>query len=114
IGQPAPSVKTPTAAEAGGNLKKISTDPKPDPHFYEISEDAALASHKPFVLVFATPAFCQSATCGPALDHVKSLFPSYPNVTFIHVEPYEMTFEDGRLQPTNGQLTSNRSTTSWG
>ena len=114
IGQPAPSVKTPTAADVGGDLKEISTDPNPDPHFYEISEDAALAAHKPFVLVFATPAFCTSAECGPALDHVKSLFPLYPGVTFIHVEPYEMTFTNGRLQPTGGQLTSNAVTNAWG
>ncbi|HEY2915980.1 MAG TPA: hypothetical protein VGI98_02080 [Candidatus Limnocylindrales bacterium] len=114
IGQPAPSVKTPTAADVGGDLKQISTDPTPDPHFYATSEDAALAAHKPFVLVFATPAFCQSATCGPALDHVKSLFPLYPDVTFIHVEPYQMTFTDGRLQPTGGQLTSNAITNAWG
>jgi hypothetical protein len=114
IGQPAPSIKTPTAASVGGDLKKISTDPNPDPHFYETSEDAALAAHKPFVLVFATPAFCQSATCGPALDHVKTLFALYPDVTFIHVEPYEMTFTDGRLQPTGGQLTANAITNAWG
>lgn len=114
IGQPAPSVKTPTAADVGGDLKEISTDPNPDPHFYQVSEDAALAAHKPFVLVFATPAFCQSATCGPALDHVKSLFPLYPGVAFIHVEPYQMTFADGRLQPTGGQLTSNAITNAWG
>jgi hypothetical protein len=114
IGQPAPSIKTPTAADVGDDLKQISTDPKPDAHFYAVSEDAALAAHKPFVLVFATPAFCQSQTCGPALDHVKTLFPLYPGVTFIHVEPYEMTFTNGRLQPTGGQLTSNAITNAWG
>jgi hypothetical protein len=114
IGQPAPSVKTPTAADVGGDLQQISTDPHPDPHFYQVSEDAALAAHRPFVLVFATPAFCTSAECGPALDHVKSLFPLYPNVAFIHVEPYQMTFANGRLQPTGGQLTSNAITDAWG
>jgi hypothetical protein len=114
IGQPAPSTKTPTAADAGGDLKRISTDTKPDARFYQTSVDAALASHKPFVLVFATPAFCQSATCGPALDHVKALATAYPDLTFIHVEPYEMTFTDGRLQPTNGALTANAVTNAWG
>jgi hypothetical protein len=114
IGQPAPSIKTPTAADVGGDLKQISTDPTPDARFYQVSEDAALAAHKPFVLVFATPAFCQSAICGPALDHVKRLFPSYPDMTFIHVEPYEMTFSDGRLQPTGGALTANAITNAWG
>jgi hypothetical protein len=114
IGQPAPSIKTPTAADVGGDLKKISTDATPDPRFYQTSEAAAIAAHRPFVLVFATPAFCQTAICGPALDHVKRLFPSYPDMTFIHVEPYEMTFTDGRLQPTGGVLTANAITDAWG
>jgi hypothetical protein len=114
LGEPAPSVKTPTATDVGGDLKKISTDPKPDPRFYAISEDAALAAHKPFVLVFATPAFCQTAMCGPALDHVKALVALYPDVAFIHVEPYEMTFTNGRLQPTGGNLAPNAITTAWG
>jgi hypothetical protein len=117
IGQPAPSVKTPIATDVGGDLAKISTDTKPDPRFYTTSEDAALAAHEPFVLVFATPAFCQSATCGPALDHVKSLATDYPNLTFIHVEPYKMAFTDGSLQPVldnNGHLQTNAVTDTWG
>ena len=38
--------------------RKISTDQDPDPAFYETSVADALAAHKPFVLVFATPKFC--------------------------------------------------------
>ena len=60
----------------------------------------ALAAHKPFVLVFATPAFCKSATCGPTLDVVKSVAANFKGrLTFIHVEPYELTMTDGHLQP---------------
>ena len=114
IGQRAPSTKTPTAADVKGNLKAVSTDPSPDPRFYQLSEDQALIQHKPFVLIFATPAFCQSRECGPALDHVKTLASQFPTMTFINVEPYQMTFTDGRLQPVNGQLTSNDVTNAWG
>jgi hypothetical protein len=41
------------------------------------------------VIVFATPAFCTSNTCGPLLDQVKALRPQYPDVDFVHVEIYD-------------------------
>ncbi len=55
IGQKAPASKTPTAADVGGDLTKISTDKAPDPAFYQTSVADALAAHKPIMLVFATP-----------------------------------------------------------
>jgi hypothetical protein len=110
IGDAVPSVKTATAADAGGDLKKIATDPNPNPRFYQVSEDQALAQHKPFVLVFATPAFCTSRICGPTLDKVKAMAADYPNMIFINVEPYRMEYTAGRLQPaldSQGQLQTN-------
>ena len=106
-GQKAPSVKTPTLADVGGDVAKLSSDTDPDPAFYQVSEDAALAAGKPFVLIFATPKFCTSRACGPLLDLVKSLASQYPSVTFINVEPYKLTYADGQLQPVldaQGQL----------
>ena len=113
----APSTKTPTGADVGGKLAEVSTDPSPDPRFYQLSEDQALAQHKPFMLLFATPAFCQSALCGPTLDRVKAVAKDYPNLTFIHVEPYVMKVVDGKLQPVldaNNQLQANDVTNAWG
>ncbi len=107
VGQPAPSVRTPTLADVGGDVAKIASDSKPNPAFYKVSEDAALANHQPFVLAFMTPAFCTSALCGPQLDKVKAAAANYPSVTFINVEPYKLQYTDGRLQPVldaNGQL----------
>ena len=98
-GQPAPSVDTPTLADVGGDVTKISTDPSPDPAFYQTSVADALAAHKPFVLVFATPKFCQTKTCGPTLDKVKAVAAKHPDVTFINVEPYLLEDVDGQLQP---------------
>ncbi|HEY3523724.1 MAG TPA: hypothetical protein VGK63_08465 [Candidatus Limnocylindrales bacterium] len=116
VGDKAPSTKTPTSADVGGKLSEVSTDSNPDPRFYQLSEDQALAQHKPFVLLFATPAFCQSALCGPTLDRVKAVAKDYPNLTFIHVEPYVMKVVDGKLQPVldaNNQLQSNDITNAW-
>ena len=106
-GDKAPSVDTPTLASVGGDASKISTDTKPDTAFYETSVAAALAAHQPFVLVFATPKFCQTQTCGPTLDKVKPIAAAHPDVTFINVEPYQLKDDQGQLQPVldaNGQL----------
>ena len=107
IGEKAPSVKTPTLADVGGDVSKVSSDSQPDPAFYNVSEDAALAAHKPIALVFATPKFCTSQLCGPQLDTVKAIAKDYPSVTFINVEPYKLELKDGQLQPvlTSGNLT---------
>ncbi len=100
IGQPAPASVTPTAADVGGDLAQISTDTNPDPKFYELSVADAIAEGRPFILVFATPAFCQSAQCGPTLDHIKQVAATAPDdIAFINVEPYKMEFKEGRLQP---------------
>jgi len=117
VGAMAPSTPTPTSATAGGVLASITTDPSPDPRFYQISEDQALAQHKPFVLVFATPAFCTSRVCGPTLDAVKAVAKGEPAMTFIQVEPYIMHFANGALQPvlgTGNTLQPNAATTAWG
>jgi hypothetical protein len=99
VGDMAPSVPTPTLADVGGEVTRISTDTDPDPSFYETSLDEALAAGEPFVLAFATPAFCTSRTCGPMLDVVKAVRPDFPDVTFINVEPYELREVGGGLQP---------------
>ena len=98
-GDAAPSVDTPTLTDVGGDLAKISTDAKPERRFYETSEADAIAAKKPFVLVFATPKFCTSSVCGPTLDKVKPIAAAHPEMTFINVEPYELTFTNGALQP---------------
>jgi hypothetical protein len=98
-GDSAPSVATPTIAGTGGDVAKVSSDPKPVKRFYETSEADALAAKKPFVLIFATPKFCQSQTCGPTLDKLKPIAATHPEMTFINVEPYLLADDQGQLQP---------------
>jgi len=116
-GEPAPSVDTPTLDDVGGDVKKLSSDTSADPAFYETSVADALAAHEPFVLAFATPAFCQTQTCGPTLEKVKAVAKNHPDVTFINVEPYQLSFADGGLQPVldaNGQLQPVEATNAYG
>ena len=98
-GDAAPSVATPTIASVGGDVAKVSTDASPVKRFYETSEAEALAAKKPFVLIFATPKFCQTSTCGPTLDKLKPIAAAHPEMTFINVEPYVLHDDNGQLQP---------------
>jgi hypothetical protein len=99
IGADAPPSDTLTATDPAA-IVAISTDTDPDPAFYTLSVKDAIAAGKPFVLVFATPLFCTSGTCGPALDLVKQVAPDYVGrVNFIHVEPYLLQVTGGRTQP---------------
>ncbi len=119
VGQKAPATKTPTLADVGGDVHKISTDANPNPAFYETSVADAIAAKKPFILVFATPKFCKSAQCGPTLDQLKPIAAANPGVTFINVEPYELKLVDGQLQPVlttadPPDLTPTTTTLEWG
>lgn len=117
IGAEAPSVDSPTSSEANGDLKALTTDQAPEARFYETSIADALTAGQPFVVSFATPAFCETRTCGPTLDIIKGVAAEYPDLTFINVEPYVMAYEDGSLQPVmdaQGQLQAAPWTEAWG
>jgi hypothetical protein len=87
VGEAAPSTATRTSADH--DLSEISSDTSPDPDFYSMSLDEAIASGRPTVVVFATPGLCTSRTCGPMLDQVKSAKAAHPNANYVHVEIYE-------------------------
>jgi hypothetical protein len=58
---------------------------------YEVSADDAVTNGTPAVIVFATPAFCQTAVCGPMLDQVKELRSTSDGaLDWVHVEVYEL------------------------
>lgn len=98
IGMPAPRSESLTATTPEG-IAAISTDTSPDPDLYRLSIAQAVGSGRPTYIVFATPAFCQTATCGPTLDVVKTVVPEYKDrVDFIHVEPYLLHQTEAGLQ----------------
>jgi len=98
IGEAVPASETLTADDAK-DLAEISTDDDPDPKFYELSVADALKESEPFVVAFATPKFCTSATCGPTLDIVKDASADYPQVNYLHVEPYTNLDDPDNLSP---------------
>jgi hypothetical protein len=87
VGEKAPVIDTPTAAEVGGNLEAIDTRVPPD-QMHEVNF-ADVVGKKPAVLIFATPAFCQSRVCGPVVDVAQQAADSFEGkVDFIHMEVF--------------------------
>lgn len=88
-GEAVPSVETATGSEVNNDLSKITSAPEPNPAFYEQSLSEAISNGKPTVLLFATPAFCQTRFCGPAYEVTSELQQRYGNeINFVHVEIY--------------------------
>jgi hypothetical protein len=100
VGQKAPRIHTPTAADVGGDLAKIDTRVPPD-QMHEV-DFADVVGSKPVVLVFATPALCQSRVCGPVVDEVQQVADKYGGeADFIHMEVYE---DNDAAKPVRPQL----------
>jgi hypothetical protein len=87
VGERPPRIGTLTAADVGNDLEKIDTRVPPDQmHKVDFAE---VLGEKPIVLVFATPALCQSRVCGPVVDVAQQVADKYePRADFIHQEVY--------------------------
>jgi hypothetical protein len=98
VGEKAPLIHTPTAAEVGGDLAKIDTRIPPD-QMHEV-DFAEVAGKRPVVLVFATPALCQSRVCGPVVDVAQEVADTYGDeVDFIHMEVYNDNDPNKGIRP---------------
>lgn len=67
-----------------------SQRPVADPDFYTLTAAEAEHQGKPFLVVVATPAFCETQTCGPQLQAAQALRKKYADrVNFIHIEVFQ-------------------------
>ena len=89
VGEAAPASRTKTLDNTA-EIVDLTTAYEPDAELYRVSVAEAVASGKPSVVVFATPAFCTSPTCGPQVDTVSELRVERPDAAnYIHVELYD-------------------------
>jgi hypothetical protein len=90
VGNKAIPSRTPTLASTHGDAAELTTASPPDLSLLRYSVADAIAAHAPFVLVFATPKFCSSRTCGPVVDVAQAVQRHFAGsgVRFIHVEVY--------------------------
>lgn len=87
VGDPAPRTVTPTKASVGGHLELIDTRTPPDD-----MHDQSFASElgkRPQIIIFATPALCQSRVCGPVVDITQQVKHDLGDkLNFVHMEVY--------------------------
>ncbi len=87
VGEKAPKIHTPTPADVGGDLSKITTRIPPDTQ--NRVDYADVLGKEPIFLLFATPQFCQSRVCGPVVDVAEQVKEQFDGkAAFIHMEIY--------------------------
>ncbi len=84
---------------------ELTTASEPDDELYDASIDDLVAAGTPFVVTFASPAFCTNALCGPqveVLSEVKAEFAE--TAEFVHIDlyanPHEIKGDLSRAQRT--------------
>jgi hypothetical protein len=99
VGSPAPRSRNLIASDVK-DLRQIDTSPRPDSRLHQIRIADAIEQRKPQLIVFATPQFCTSRMCGPVVDIVRTLLPTYgKRVAFTHQEIWQ-DFADKKVFPT--------------
>jgi hypothetical protein len=84
------------------DIADIDSSPQPVPALHDKTLAEALATGKPVVVAFATPAFCQTRFCGPIMQQVVvPLSQQYQGrIEFLHIEPYSIPdARNGKLIP---------------
>ncbi len=88
VGAKAPSLRTKTLADVGGDFSRLTTYRYPDERMYQYSLDQALLTGKPILVEFATPGHC--TVCDSQLQMLKGMLTKYESeVLFVHLDQYQ-------------------------
>ena len=91
VGDQVPRTKQAIATDAN-SLPGLDSSFPPHASLHNITVADAIASGKPTLVAFVSPAFCQTRFCGPTLNNVvipmQQQFGSRVNA--IHIEPYDL------------------------
>jgi hypothetical protein len=91
-GMPAPRTETLTldskdVDDASIDSMAVAGDGIPDPELHEWSIAEAIEQGRPALVLFGTPAFCESQFCGPEVTELQRLAGEHPDrAVYIHVE----------------------------
>lgn len=97
-GERPPRIHTPTVEDVG-DLSKIDT--RVPPSTMHEDDFAEVLGEKPVVLLFATPALCQSRVCGPVVDVAEQVKSEYSDeeIAFIFMEVYRNNDLSAGIRP---------------
>ncbi len=69
---------------------ELTSSSTPDLDLYQHRIEEIVDNGRPALVVFASPAFCTSPTCGPQVETVEGIKDQYQaDVDFIHIEVYD-------------------------
>ena len=89
IGQLPPSIPNRTLADVD-DIAELTTGTMHNPLLYETAIPEAISNGKPTVVVFASPAFCTNAVCGPQVEVLSNLSEQFgTQADYIHVDLFE-------------------------
>ena len=98
VGEAAPRTRSRTLLDVE-DVGELTSDRNPEPGLYQVGIGEALERARPFVVAFATPAYCHSRTCGPTLEVVKAVWREFAGrLDGIHVEVFENPQEPEALR----------------
>lgn len=93
LGDRPPLTRNRTLSDVG-SIAQLTTGSLRDPELYDLAIPDALSSGRPFAVVFASPAFCTTAVCGPQVEVVSELNRDYgERMDFIHVDLFDNPHE---------------------
>ena len=96
VGDKAIRISTPTTKDVS-DIAQIETRIPPDT-MHEV-DFADVLGKKPVILLFSTPALCQSRVCGPVNDVAEQVKAANKDMTFIHMEIYKDNDVDAGFRP---------------
>ena len=86
-GERPPIITTPTKTSPGGLAAAETRVPADSMHEHDFAD---VVGRRPVVLLFATPALCQSRVCGPVVDIAEQVRADHEgDAAFIHMEIFE-------------------------
>lgn len=89
IGTLAPASENRTLATEP-DISLLTSANDPDPALYQMTVAEAIATGRPTVVGFLTPAFCQTKWCAPVLDSLETARAETGDaVNYIHIEVYD-------------------------
>ena len=69
---------------------ELTSSSTPDLDLYQHRIEEIVDNGRPAMVVFASPAFCTSPTCGPQVETVEGIKDQYQaDVDFVHIEVYD-------------------------
>ena len=100
VGQQALATESPTTDDPRGVDPICTRDPVCSMHDLTIAD--ALEERKPTVVIFGTPRYCTSRTCGPIVDYVEEAKDEVGDkASFVHVEVWK---DDGSVGQRKGEV----------